>query len=75
MSGVSDVSDVCDISDVSDVSWVSPTVGLGTATWVPGTPAHADPYIAHRVAGAWVHRVRDLEHRHVEALEAHLGTH
>lgn len=28
-------------TDVSDVSWVSPTVGLGTATWVPGTPAHS----------------------------------
>jgi len=28
-------------SDVSDISWVSPTVGLGTATWVPGTPAHS----------------------------------
>lgn len=34
-----------------------------------------DPYIAHRVAGAWVQRVRDLEHRHVEALEAHLDNH
>jgi aminobenzoyl-glutamate utilization protein B len=28
-------------TDVSDISWVSPTVGLGTATWVPGTPAHS----------------------------------
>jgi len=32
-----------------------------------------DPYLAHRVAEIWVRRVRDLEHRHVEALEAHLG--
>ena len=28
-------------TDVSDISWVTPTVGLGTATWVPGTPAHS----------------------------------
>lgn len=28
-------------TDVSDVSWVSPTIGLGTATWAPGTPAHS----------------------------------
>jgi aminobenzoyl-glutamate utilization protein B len=28
-------------TDVSDISWVSPTVGLGTASWVPGTPAHS----------------------------------
>lgn len=27
-------------SDVGDVSWVVPTVGLRTATWVPGTAAH-----------------------------------
>lgn len=28
-------------TDVGDVSWLVPTVGLGTATWVPGTPAHS----------------------------------
>lgn len=28
-------------TDVSDVSWVVPTAGLGTATWVPGTPGHS----------------------------------
>lgn len=28
-------------TDVADVSWVVPTVGLSTATWVPGTPAHS----------------------------------
>jgi aminobenzoyl-glutamate utilization protein B len=28
-------------TDVGDVSWVVPTVGLRTATWVPGTPAHS----------------------------------
>ncbi len=28
-------------TDVADISWVSPTVGLTTATWVPGTPAHS----------------------------------
>ena len=28
-------------TDVGDVSWVVPTAGLGTATWVPGTPAHS----------------------------------
>ncbi len=27
-------------SDVGDVSWMAPTVGLNTATWVPGTSAH-----------------------------------
>ncbi len=27
-------------SDVGDVSWMAPTVGLATATWVPGTSAH-----------------------------------
>jgi aminobenzoyl-glutamate utilization protein B len=28
-------------TDVADVSWVVPTVGFGTATWVPGTAAHS----------------------------------
>jgi aminobenzoyl-glutamate utilization protein B len=28
-------------TDVGDVSWTVPTVGLGAATWVPGTPAHS----------------------------------
>ena len=28
-------------TDVSDISWSTPTIGLGTATWVPGTPAHS----------------------------------
>ncbi len=28
-------------TDVGDVSWTVPTVGLKTATWVPGTPAHS----------------------------------
>lgn len=28
-------------SDVGDVSWNVPTIGLGAATWVPGTPAHS----------------------------------
>ncbi len=28
-------------TDVGDVSWVVPTVGLSTATWVPGTSAHS----------------------------------
>lgn len=28
-------------TDVGDVSWNVPTVGLRTATWVPGTPAHS----------------------------------
>jgi len=27
-------------SDVGDVSWMAPTVGVRTATWVPGTSAH-----------------------------------
>ena len=28
-------------TDVGDVSWAVPTVGFGTATWVPGTAAHS----------------------------------
>lgn len=28
-------------TDVGDVSWAAPTVGLTTATWVPGTAAHS----------------------------------
>lgn len=28
-------------TDVGDVSYVVPTVGCGTATWAPGTPAHS----------------------------------
>ena len=28
-------------TDIADVSWTVPTVGLRTATWVPGTPAHS----------------------------------
>ncbi|MBS1951123.1 MAG: Aminobenzoyl-glutamate utilization protein B [Cytophagales bacterium] len=28
-------------TDVGNISWVVPTVGLSTATWVPGTPAHS----------------------------------
>lgn len=28
-------------TDVGDVSFAVPTVGLGAATWVPGTPAHS----------------------------------
>lgn len=28
-------------TDVSDVSWVTPTVGMRAAVWVPGTPAHS----------------------------------
>jgi aminobenzoyl-glutamate utilization protein B len=28
-------------TDVGDVSWAVPTVGMGAATWVPGTSAHS----------------------------------
>lgn len=28
-------------TDVGDITWVVPTAGLGTATWVPGAPAHS----------------------------------
>jgi len=28
-------------TDVGDVSYAKPTVGMGAATWVPGTPAHS----------------------------------
>jgi aminobenzoyl-glutamate utilization protein B len=33
-------------TDVADVSWVVPTVGVETATWVPGTSAHSWQAIA-----------------------------
>ena len=33
-------------TDVGDVSWTVPTVGLRTATWVPGTAAHSWQAIA-----------------------------
>jgi len=33
-------------TDVGDVSWIVPTVGLSTATWVPGTAAHSWQAIA-----------------------------
>lgn len=33
-------------TDISDISWNVPTVGLRTATWVPGTPAHSWQAIA-----------------------------
>jgi aminobenzoyl-glutamate utilization protein B len=36
-----DVSGAGGSTDVGDVSYVVPTVGLSTATWVPGTPAHS----------------------------------
>ncbi len=35
------IKNVVASTDVADVSWVVPTVGLSTATWVPGTPAHS----------------------------------
>lgn len=28
-------------TDVGDVSWTVPTIGMGSATWVPGTPPHS----------------------------------
>lgn len=28
-------------TDVADISWVAPTMGVGCATWVPGTPYHS----------------------------------
>ena len=28
-------------TDVGDITWVVPTADLGTATWVPGVPAHS----------------------------------
>ncbi|MEO6721584.1 MAG: amidohydrolase, partial [Ferruginibacter sp.] len=28
-------------TDVGDVSYTVPTVGISTATWIPGTPAHS----------------------------------
>ena len=33
-------------TDVADVSWVVPTVGMGAATWIPGTSAHSWQAIA-----------------------------
>jgi aminobenzoyl-glutamate utilization protein B len=42
-SAVAPISDAesFNSTDVADISWVSPTVGLNTAAWVPGTPAHS----------------------------------
>lgn len=28
-------------TDVADITWVVPTIGMGAATWVPGTSAHS----------------------------------
>jgi aminobenzoyl-glutamate utilization protein B len=28
-------------TDVGDISWIVPTIGMGSATWVPGTPPHS----------------------------------
>jgi aminobenzoyl-glutamate utilization protein B len=28
-------------TDVGDISWTVPTIGMGAATWVPGTPPHS----------------------------------
>ena len=28
-------------TDVGDITWIVPTVGMGAATWVPGTPPHS----------------------------------
>jgi len=28
-------------TDVGDVSWTVPTIGMGAATWAPGTPPHS----------------------------------
>ena len=36
-----DPDDAAGSTDVGDVSWVVPTIGVRTATWVPGTPAHS----------------------------------
>lgn len=36
-----EASNIGGSTDVGDVSWVVPTVGLRTATWVAGTPAHS----------------------------------
>lgn len=38
-----------------------------------GAIAERDAQLAHRVAEPWVRRVQALEHRHVEALEAHIA--
>lgn len=39
---------------------------------VAGASDDPDAKLAHRIAGAWVQRVRALEHSHVEALDAYL---
>jgi len=50
LSSTNSITDVDLLSggstDVGDVSWVVPTVGLTTATWVPGTAAHSWQAIA-----------------------------
>jgi len=40
-----------------------------------GALREQDAGFAHRAAGTWVQRICDLEHCHVEALQAHLATH
>lgn len=39
--GAIESADAGGSTDVADVSWVSPTVGLLAATYVPGTPGHS----------------------------------
>ncbi|UIJ46835.1 amidohydrolase [Sphingomonas cannabina] len=41
-------------TDVSDISWTVPTIGLNTATWVPGTPAHSWQAVAASGTGIGV---------------------
>ena len=38
-------------TDVGDITWVVPSTGLGTATWVPGTPAHSWQAVAAGATG------------------------
>ena len=40
-------------TDVSDISWVVPTVGLGTATFVPGMPGQSDINVFNGSESAW----------------------
>ena len=36
-----DMTSATGSSDVGDISWVVPTIGVTTAAWAPGTPAHS----------------------------------
>ena len=60
-------------TDVGDVSWATPTVGVRTATWVPGTSAHSWQAVAasgHSIG----HKGADLAAKALTLMAAELFT-